>query len=69
MTLKSFRAIIGMTNLPTDDRKDDEPMKPFSVRMPANLVEDVSRKAGTIPLAVIIRRLLEKWLKGEVSID
>lgn len=46
-----------------------EQMKPRGIKFPSNLWEAAKEKAGTMPLSVILRRLLEKWVKGEISLD
>lgn len=50
-------------------KKPEELMKSFTVRMPEGLLEQLSKKAGTIPISVVIRRLIEKYIKGEVGLD
>jgi len=46
-----------------------ERMKYFPVMLPPSLLEKVRAKAGNIPVSVIIRRLLEKYVSGEVGLD
>jgi len=41
---------------------------PVSLKLPKELVEQVKKKADLIPLAAIIRRLLEKWVAGEIEL-
>lgn len=43
--------------------------KRFEMRFSNNFFKEVKKKAGLIPIAAIIRRLLEKWLKGDVDLD
>lgn len=45
-----------------------EKMQRYSVRMPPSLWEAAMNKSGMIPLSVIIRRLVEMWIKGEIKI-
>lgn len=44
-------------------------MKPHSFKMPDSLVARAKDKAGMIPLSRIVRRLIEKWLNGEIKLD
>ncbi len=46
-----------------------EQMKPRGIKFPSNLWKAAKEKAGTMPLSVILRRLLEKWVRGEISLD
>ena len=41
----------------------------WTFRIPEDLLEELKAKAGMIPLSVIIRRLIEKYIKGEVGLD
>lgn len=34
-----------------------------------SLWEQAQKKAGMRPMSAIIRRLLEKWVKGEIELD
>lgn len=52
-----------------DTKKGDEKMKSFTMRMPPSLIIEAQEKAGMIPLSKIIRRLVEKWLKGEITVE
>lgn len=45
-----------------------KPMDLHHIRFPANLWQAAKEKAGEMPLAVIIRRLLERWVKGEIDL-
>ncbi len=38
-------------------------------RVTIDFFEQLTAKAGMIPLSRIIRRLLEKWLAGEINLD
>lgn len=49
--------------------KGKELMKSFSFRLPPSLIEQFRERAGAIPLSVVIRRLIEKYIKGEVGLD
>ncbi len=44
-------------------------MQSFTFRLKPALIEQLKAKAGSIPISVIIRRLLEKYIKGEVGLD
>lgn len=44
-------------------------MIPYTFRLPKDLIEQLREKAGYIPISVIIRRLIEKFIKGEVGLD
>lgn len=46
-----------------------ENMQSFTFRLPPSLIEQLRDKAGSIPISVIIRRLIEKYIKGEVGLD
>jgi len=39
------------------------------VRIPNDLLKQVLDKAGRLAFTSIVNRLLEKWVKGEVSLD
>jgi len=41
----------------------------ISLRVLPSLLERIKKKAGMIPLSKIIKRLLEKWVDGEVELD
>lgn len=52
--------------------KDVEPedkMMSFTFRLPKDLLKQLKERAGSIPISVVIRRLIEKYIKGEVGID
>lgn len=44
-------------------------MSAFTLRVERDLINDVKKKAGVVPLSRIIRILLKKWLSGEIAID
>lgn len=44
-------------------------MKKYNINFPPSLWDAAKKKAGSMPLSAVIRRLLEKWVKGEISID
>lgn len=44
-------------------------MEAFTFRMKPTLLEQLKAKAGDIPVSVIIRRLIEKYIRGEVGLD
>jgi len=41
----------------------------YNISLPNHLWEAAKIKAGITPMSAIIRRLLEKWLSGEISAD
>lgn len=43
-------------------------MDPHLIRFPSVLWEQAKAKAGLIPMARIVRLLLEKWVKGEIDL-
>lgn len=51
--------------------KDKEPMVQRTLKIPLALWEAAKAKAADqarTPLSVVIRRLLERWLKGEIDL-
>ena len=38
-------------------------------RLPSTLFEAAKAKAGITPLSAIVRRLIEKWVKGEIDLN
>lgn len=48
---------------------EGEKMEQYSVRMTPTLWETAKQKAGFVPLSVVIRILIEKWLSGEIVIN
>lgn len=44
-------------------------MQSFTFRLKPGLIVELRNKAGSIPLSVVIRRLIEKYIKGEVGLD
>lgn len=53
----------------SDDQKGREKMMSFTFRIAPSLIEQLKDKAGSIPVSVVIRRLIEKYLKGEIGLD
>lgn len=51
------------------NKREDEKMIPFTMRMQPSLLERAKSKAGLIPLSTVIRLLIEKWLNGETVIE
>jgi len=49
--------------------KDDTMETIYSFRLSSELFKQFKERAGYVPLSVIIRRLIEKFVKGEVDID
>lgn len=52
-----------------EKQKETENMERYTFRLPPTLLDEAKQKAGMIPLSKIIRRLIEKWLNGEIRID
>ena len=48
---------------------DQKTMLTFSFRLKPTLIEQLRAKAGDIPISVVIRRLIEKYIRGEVGLD
>lgn len=44
-------------------------MTTHTFRLPSDALDQAKRKAGLVPLGKIVRILLIKWLKGEVTIS
>lgn len=44
-------------------------MSSFTIRAPKSLIAQAKEKAGYIPLSVILRKLLEKWINGDIELD
>jgi len=44
-------------------------MMPYSIRLPADLIKQAKDRAGLIPLARIIRRLIELWIDGKIKLE
>lgn len=44
-------------------------MLSFTFRLPQTLIEQLKEKAGLVPVSVVLRRLIEKFIKGEVGLD
>ena len=44
-------------------------MMPYSIRLPASLLEDAKARAGMIPLARVFRRLIELWVAGKIQLE
>lgn len=55
--------------MPKRPKAEDEKMIAISFRLPPNVLEELKGKAGSVPISVIVRVLVEKWLKGEIRID
>lgn len=62
LTIGTHRYIVA----PMDKEAMD---KRYPFWMPLELYERAQTKAGLIPLAAVIRRLLEKWLRDEVELE
>jgi len=53
----------------TEVKDVQEKYTSYTFKAPSDLLARVKDKAGLIPVSAIIRRLLEKWLAGEVNLD
>lgn len=51
------------------EEKEKENMIAYTFRLPPNLLDKLKNRAGFIPVSVIIRRLIEKYINGEISLD
>jgi predicted DNA-binding protein len=51
------------------DVDPEEKMMSYTFRLPKDLLDQLKGRAGSIPISVVIRRLIEKYIKGEVGID
>ena len=58
-----------MSSRQSNKEDDKEPMVIRSLSIPRSLWETAKEKAGLISLSAVIRRLLEKWIKGEIDLD
>jgi hypothetical protein len=56
------------SNKPTETDKDEK-MQSFTFRLPPSILAAAREKAGLINLSVIFRKLVEKWLAGEIEIE
>jgi hypothetical protein len=52
-----------------EKQKGELKMSAFSFRLEESLLKRLRSKAGRIPLAIVVRVLLEKWLKGDIEVD
>ena len=41
---------------------------PFTVRLTKEEKEQAVKKAGDIPLSLIVRKLIQMWINGEIEI-
>lgn len=55
--------------MPNKLKVEGEKMVAISFRLPPNILDELRDKAGSVPISVIVRILVEKWLKGEIRID
>jgi predicted CopG family antitoxin len=49
--------------------RSQEPMIIRTLSIPRDLWEEAKEKAGLMSLSAVIRRLLEKWIRGEIDLD
>lgn len=52
-----------------DIQKGELKMSAFSFRLEESFLDKLRSKAGRIPLSIVVRVLLEKWLKGDIEVD
>jgi len=52
-----------------NSKKEGNNMSSFTIRAPKTLLQQAREKAGYVPLSVILRKLLEKWITGEIELD
>lgn len=50
-------------------KEEPEKMSSYTFRLPGNLLDRLKEKAGLIPVSVVLRKLIEKYLRGEIDID
>lgn len=43
-------------------------MKKYNINFPSSLWNDAKKKAGIIPLSVVIRQLVQMWVNGDIEI-
>lgn len=55
--------------MPELTKYGDEKMVSFTMRIYPTLLSRAKDKAGLIPLSIVIRLLIEKWLNGEINIE
>ena len=49
--------------------KEGEKMERYSFRLPVSLLKQLKEQAGLVPVSVVIRRLIEKYINGEIDIS
>lgn len=49
-------------------KKPEELMKSFTVRMSEDLMERLKERAGLIPVSIVIRKLIEMYVNGEIEL-
>jgi hypothetical protein len=47
----------------------NEKKVPYTFRLPARLLAQLREKAGYVPVSVVIRILIEKYVAGEIEIQ
>lgn len=53
-----------------EKERDEEKMEQiYSFRMPIVLFKQLKERAGYVPISVVLRRLIEKFVKGEIDLD
>jgi len=53
---------------PKKEVKGDK-MLSYTFRLPGDILEALKEKAGLVPVSVVIRRLIEKFIRGEIDLD
>lgn len=47
----------------------DNKKEPYTFRIEPSVLEKLKKKAGTIPISVVIRRLIERYINDKVGLD
>lgn len=55
--------------MPKPIKSEEEKMIAISFRLQPDLFQRLKDRAGSVPISVIIRVLVEKWLTGEIDVD
>lgn len=49
--------------------KETENMISFTFRLPKDLLQQLKVRSGSMPISVVIRRLIERYIRGEIGLD
>lgn len=63
------RVLYNSPTMNKDSKKHNNQMKSKQIKFPEDLWETAQAKAGTMHVSAVIRRLVERWVKGEISLD